>query len=99
MFTVKLSKSQHPNSPSLTETLIVEAREVEIRWNRGQHPGGNSHQIVVRPGQDGNEEHFYHVGIGGPDEFYEGIIENAAGKTTSIVRADTYMIGQSPRAA
>lgn len=97
MFTVKLSRAQHPGNPTAGATLIVEAKEVEIRWNNGNTPNSVSHAIVVRPGPAGTEDFFYHIGA--TEEWHEGVIENGNGKTTQIVRGDTYHTGVQPRAA
>jgi hypothetical protein len=80
MFTVKLMKGMQNE-----QIKVIEAREVEIRMSAcGSSDDGIQHAVIVKPGHDGNED-FWHY-VGGPD-WDTAIIENAAGKTTEIIRA------------
>lgn len=81
MFTVKLMTGQ----PGQT-IKIVEAREVEIKALQGINACGE-HAIVVKPGPEGMDDFWYYVGHDSPDQYQVAVIENAAGKTTEVVRA------------
>lgn len=79
MFTVKLMKGE-----SNSVIKIVEAREVEIRMHSvGGSNQDTQHGIIVTPFI--GEQVWYYVG--NPD-WEMAVIENAAGKTTEIVRAE-----------
>lgn len=81
MLTVKLMRGMN-NS----QIKIIEAREVEIRMNAcGSSAEGTQHAIIVKPGPDGLDDFWQYVG--GADGWEMAVIENAAGKTTEIVRA------------
>lgn len=88
MFTVKLyrgnsSDAQDPRVPIAMQ--ILEARTVEVQL--GVELG--SKHIIINPGQQ-DEHHEYVKGesarTGAPDDWNWAVIENAAGKTTEVIR-------------
>jgi hypothetical protein len=88
MFTVKLMRGINNSN-----IKIIEAREVEIRMGAcGGTVAGVQHAVIVKPGPDGTDD-FWHY-VGGPD-WDMAVIENAAGKTTEIVRAPERTIEQA----
>lgn len=84
MFTVKLFRGtspdpQDPRAPSAT--MLMEARTIEVR------PAVAGRHIVINPGQQ-DEHHAYVLkpDDATPEDWSLAVIENAAGKTTEVVR-------------
>jgi hypothetical protein len=82
MFTVKLMRGENN-----AEIHVLEAMDVRIQRSQGADINSAGSAVIVNPGR-GDFEQWFYVGNNGndPTQYRLAVIENAAGKTTEVVR-------------